>query len=155
KGQDFQYPLSTPSRLAKEQDFGDVILKADGSAIVKLRDVVSMRTVVDKKGKTEHVPNIELGAQNYDVNSYLDGQPAVTLAIFQLPGSNALQTADNVNAAIEEMSRTFPKGMESKIVYDTTVFIDESIHEVYKTLFEAFVLVFIVVLIFLQDWRAT
>jgi multidrug efflux pump len=154
KGQDFQYPLSTPSRLAHEKEFGDVILKADGAAIVKLRDVVSTKTVV-KEGKTEHIPNIELGAQNYDVNSYLDGQPSVTLAVFQLPGSNALETADNLHKAMEELKADFPAGIKYKIVYDTTVFIDESIHEVYKTLFEAFVLVFIVVLIFLQDWRAT
>jgi multidrug efflux pump len=154
KGQDFQYPLSTPSRLAHEKDFAEVILKSSGSAIVKLRDVVSTRTVTTN-GKAEQAPNIELGAQNYDVNSFLDGQPAVTLAIFQLPGSNALETAGNLKKAMHELSQTFPKGIQYKIVYDTTVFIDESIHEVYKTLFEAFVLVFVVVLVFLQDWRAT
>ncbi len=98
---------------------------------------------------------VELGAKNYDVNSYLDGQPSVTLAVFQLPGSNALQTATAVRDKMAELARDFPGGMHYKIVYDTTVFIDESIHEVYKTLFEAFVLVFIVVLVFLQDWRAT
>jgi multidrug efflux pump len=143
KGQDFQYPLSTPSRLASESAFGEVILKSSGSAIVKLKDVVRVKD------------GIELGARNYDVNSYLDGQPAVTLAIFQLPGSNALETAKKLREAMKELSEGFPKGIQAKIVYDTTVFIDESIHEVYKTLFEAFVLVFIVVLIFLQDWRAT
>jgi multidrug efflux pump len=142
-GQDFQYPLSTPSRLAEEKDFGEVILKSSGSDIVKLKDVVRL-----KEG-------IELGARNYDVNSLLDGQPSVTLAIFQLPGSNALETAANLKNAMKELSLSFPAGVEYQIVYDTTVFIDESIHEVYKTLFEAFVLVFIVVLIFLQDWRAT
>jgi multidrug efflux pump len=142
-GQDFQYPLSTPSRLVNEKEFGEVVLKSSGSAIVKLKDVVRPRD------------GIELGARNYDVNSFLDGEPSVTLAIFQLPGSNALETAANLKKAMEEMSETFPEGMKYKIVYDTTVFIDESIHEVYKTLFEAFVLVFIVVLIFLQDWRAT
>lgn len=154
KGIDFQYPLTTPSRLAHEKDFAEVILKASGSAIVKLRDVVTTKPVVTE-GKSEEAPNIELGAQNYDVNSYLDGQPSVTLAVFQLPGSNALQTAENLHAAMRELAKGFPKGMRYEIVYDTTVFIDESIHEVYKTLFEAFVLVFIVVLIFLQDWRAT
>ena len=100
---------------------------------------------------------VELGAKNYDVNSYLDGQPSVTLAVFQLPGSNAL--ADRRRASRAEMERAeddaFPTGVDYRIVYDTTVFVDESIHEVYKTLFEAFVLVFIVVLVFLQNWRAT
>ena len=99
---------------------------------------------------------VELGAKNYDVNSYLDGEPSVTLAVFQLPGSNALETAEAItrqDGGAEAAS--FPTGIEYRIVYDTTVFVDESIHEVYKTLFEAFVLVFIVVLVFLQDWRAT
>src|SRR2546421_518021 len=101
------------------------------------------------------VGRVELGAKNYDVGSYLDGQESVTMAVFQLPGANALATAESVRAEMERLKARFPAGMEYKIVYDTTVFVDESIHEVYKTLFEAFVLVFIVVLVFLQDWRAT
>src|ERR1043165_7657419 len=154
KGQDFQSPLSTPSRLALEKDFGEVILKsAEGGAIVKLRDVVTYEEVV-KKGKKQELPNIKLGAKNYDVNSYLNGQDAVTLAVFQLPGSNALDTAAKLKKTMKELAAEFPPGMKYEIVYDTTVFIEESIHEVYKTLFEAFALVFIVVLIFLQDWRA-
>ena len=110
--------------------------------------------VTDKDGKTTQ-KGVELGAKNYDVNSYLDGEPSVTLAIFQLPGSNALKTAEAIKAKMEELKASFPEGVDYRIVYDTTVFIDESIHEVFKTLFEAFVLVFIVVLVFLQDWRAT
>jgi len=143
-GQDFQYPVNIQGRLAEEEQFKDVIIKTgkDGR-IVYLKDVVS-----DKHG-------IELGAKNYDVNSYLDGQPSVTLALFQLPGSNALETATNIRKEMDGLKRNFPAGIEYQIVYDTTVFIDESIHEVYKTLFEAFALVFIVVLVFLGDWRAT
>ena len=98
---------------------------------------------------------MELGAKNYDVNSYLDGKPAVTLAVFQLPGSNALKTADAVKAKMRELKEKFPAGVDYAIYYDTTVFVNESIHEVFKTLIEAFILVFIVVLVFLQDWRAT
>ena len=79
----------------------------------------------------------------------------MTLAVFQLPGSNALKTADAIKAKMQELKAKFPAGVDYEIYYDTTVFVDESIHEVYKTLFEAFVLVFIVVLVFLQDWRAT
>ncbi len=142
-GQDFQYPLTTPSRLVTEQEFGEVILKSGNGAIVKLKDVVRA------------VDGIELGAKNYDVNSYLDGEPSVTLAVYQLPGSNALETADNIKKSMQQLSETFPKGVQYRMVYDTTVFIDESIHEVYKTLYEAIVLVFIVVLVFLQNWRAT
>ena len=96
-----------------------------------------------------------MGAKNYDVNSYLDGKPAVTLAVFQLPGSNALKTADAVKAKMRELKEKFPAGVDYAIYYDTTVFVNESIHEVYKTLLEAFILVFLVVLVFLQDWRAT
>ena len=112
------------------------------------------RSVSDEHGRTVE-KGVELGAKNYDVNSYLDGQPSVTLAVFQLPGSNALTTAEAIRAKMKELQAKFPGGHGYKIVYDTTVFVDESVHEVYKTLFEAFVLVFIVVLVFLQDWRAT
>src|SRR5262245_57700879 len=142
-GQDFQYPLTTPSRLATPEAFGDVILKSDKGVIVKLKEVVRA------------TDGIELGAKNYDVNSYLDGQPSVTLAVFQLPGSNAIETADAIKKAMKDLSETFPKGVEYRIVYDTTVFIDESINAVIHTLFEAIVLVFVVVLVFLQNWRAT
>jgi multidrug efflux pump len=150
-GQDFQYTLSTPSRLETPEKFGEVVLKSTEGAIVKLRDVVTTRK--DEKGNT--VPNIELGAKNYDVNSYLDDQPSVTLAVFQLPGSNALETADSIKKAMQKISETFPEGVEYHIVYDTTVFIQESINAVYHTLFEAIGLVFVVVLVFLQNWRAT
>src|SRR5207247_9241433 len=97
----------------------------------------------------------ERGARNDDVGSYRGGRESVTMAVFQLPGANALATAESIRGEMERLKARFPEGMEYKIVYDTTVFVDESIHEVYKTLFEAFVLVFIVVLVFLQDWRAT
>ena len=140
KGVVFDYPVSTLGRLLDKDQFNDIIIKTgEYGAITRLRDIGWA----------------ELGAKNYDVNSYLDGKPSVTIALFQLPGSNALATADAIKAKMEELAKAFPKDIEYKIVYDTTVFIDESIHEVYKTLFEAFVLVFIVVLIFLQDWRAT
>jgi multidrug efflux pump len=142
-GQDFQYPLSTPSRLVTPDQFGEVILKSEKGVIVKLKEVVRAKD------------GIELGAKNYDVNSYLDGQPSVTMAVFQLPGSNALDTADAIKKAMKRLSLDFPKGVKYDIVYDTTVFIDESIQAVYHTLIEAIVLVFIVVLVFLQNWRAT
>jgi len=142
-GQDFQYPLSTPSRLVTEAQFGEIIIKSDKGVIVKLKEVVRAEG------------GIELGAKNYDVNSYLDGQPSVTLAVFQLPGSNAIETAKAIKKSMQRLSETFPQGVKYDIVYDTTVFIDESINAVYHTLIEAIVLVFIVVLVFLQNWRAT
>jgi multidrug efflux pump len=150
----FQLVIRTQGRLSSEQQFDDILVKTGSKG-----EVVRLRDVVRKVERDEHgrvvVKGTELGAKNYDVNSYLDGDPSVTLAVFQLPGSNALQTADEIKAKMRELQAKFPQGVNYKIVYDTTVFIDESIHEVYKTLFEAFILVFIVVLVFLQDWRAT
>jgi multidrug efflux pump len=139
-GTDFQYTLNTLGRLLEPEQFGEIVVKTgDHGDITKLSDVA----------------RIELGAKNYDVASFLDGKPSITMAVFQLPGANALDTAERVRAEMARLKQRFPEGMEYDIVYDTTIFVDESIHEVYKTLFEAFVLVFIVVLIFLQDWRAT
>src|SRR6185369_17303239 len=137
---DFQYTFNTLGRLLDPDQFSQIVVKTgDRGDITRLADV----------------GRVELGAKNYDVGSYLDGEASVTMAIFQLPGANALATAEAVRTEMERVKARFPAGMEYKIVYDTTVFVDESIHEVYKTLFEAFALVFIVVLIFLQDWRAT
>ena len=141
-GLDFEMTISTQGRLLDADEFADIIIKTgDTGQITRVRDVA--RT--------------ELGAKNYDVSSALDGQPSITLAVFQLPGSNALATATAVKAEMKRMKDTlpFPAGIDYRIVYDTTVFIDESIHDVYKTLAEAFVLVFIVILVFLQDWKAT
>jgi multidrug efflux pump subunit AcrB len=154
----FQLPINTQGRFTTAEQFDNIIIKTgtQGQAVY-LRDVVS-DPKYDKDGKMTF-RGIELGAKNYDVNSYLGAKeqkwPAATLAIFQLPGSNALETADQIKAKMAELKSRFPEGLEYRIVYDTTVFINESVHEVYKTLFEAFVLVFIVVLIFLGDWRAT
>ncbi|HTU17740.1 MAG TPA: efflux RND transporter permease subunit [Gemmataceae bacterium] len=145
-GLSFQFPLNTLGRLETEQQFRQMVVKTDSKGgLTYLQDVVAD----DRKGQK----GVELGAKNYDVNSFLDGDPSITLAIFQLPGSNALKTADAIKKKMHELK--LPSGILYRIHYDTTVFIDESIHEVYKTLFEAFILVFIVVLVFLQDWRAT
>src|SRR6516164_366280 len=147
-GQNFQLTLNTLGRLESEEQFRAIVVKtdADGSATY-LRDVVSE----DRRGQK----GVELGAKNYDVNSYLDGDPAITLAVFQLPGSNAVETAKAIRTRMEELKNDFPKGIDYRIVYDTTVFIDESVNSVFHTLFEAIVLVFLVVLVFLQNWRAT
>ncbi|MHB1422385.1 MAG: efflux RND transporter permease subunit [Gemmataceae bacterium] len=147
-GQDFQLPLNSQGRLESEAQFRRIVLKTDGEGgLTYLGDVVADDRP-DQKG-------VELGAKSYDVNSYLDGQPSVTIAVYQQPGSNALDTARSIRDKMEALQAGFPSAIHYKIVYDTTVFIEESIHEVYKTLLEAFVLVFIVVLVFLQDWRAT
>lgn len=123
------------SLLGQNSEFGSNPV----SSIVRLRDVA----------------RVELGAQQYSQSCTLDGQPSIALSIFQLPGSNAIATARGVYAKMEELSKRFPPGVDYKIVYDTTPFIRESIVEVFKTLRDALVLVGIVVLVFLQNWRAT
>ena len=142
-------PLEKPERLG-----GIVVKTGPKDQQVHLRDLSPTTEFAPKCLK--ETGGVELGARITNVNSYLDGKPAVTLAVFQLPGSNALKTAEDIQAKMQELKdKIFPPGIRSDIYYDTTVFVNESIHEVYKTLIEAFILVFIVVLVFLQDWRAT
>jgi multidrug efflux pump len=139
-GTELQLTLNTQGRLITPEQFGQIIVKrGDNGEIVYLSDV----------GRTE------LGARSYSVSSYLDGKPAVALAIFQLPGSNAVRTAHAVRALMKELSKSFPLGLEYTIVYDPTQFIEQSVEAVIHTLFEAVILVLIVVLAFLQTWRAT
>ncbi|MBN1853728.1 MAG: efflux RND transporter permease subunit, partial [Pirellulales bacterium] len=152
----FQLPITVQGRLTSEQQFEDIIVKrGEQGQIVRLRDV-SRKAKYDASGRAIE-KGIELGAKSYDVNSYLNGQPTATLAVFQLPGSNALDTAKLVREKMKDLQAKgkIPSGIETRIEYDTTVFVQESITSVYHTLIEAFVLVFIVVLVFLQNWRAT
>jgi multidrug efflux pump subunit AcrB len=150
----FQLTINTQGRMESDDDFGAIIVKTGARGQnVYLKDVV--RATKRAPDGRELEKGVELGAKNYDVNSYLDGKPAVTLAVFQLPGSNALKTAKAIKDKMQELKEKFPAGIDYGIYYDTTVFVNESIHEVFKTLIEAFILVFLVVLVFLQDWRAT
>ncbi len=138
-GQVFQYTMTTLGRLEDAEQFANIILKTDTDGrIVRLRDVA----------------RIELGAQGYDQTCTLDGQPSVALSIYQRPGSNALKTADLVKDKMEELKKRFPEGIDYSIVYDTTPFITESVNEVFKTLRDAVILVAVVVLLFLQNWRS-
>jgi len=139
-GQVFQYTMSTLGRLQDPEQFKDIILKTDSDGrIVRLGDVA----------------RIELGAQAYDQSCTLDGKPSVAMSIYQRPGSNALETARVVRAKMDELKARFPQGLDYAIVYDTTPFISESVNEVRNTLRDAIILVAIVVLIFLQNWRST
>ncbi len=156
-GQAFQYTLTTQGRLSTPDEFGEIIIRiGDDGAVTRLRDVTSdRRSVIDDADKRRWLGGIELGAKNEDTSCTLDGNPAVGVAIFQLPGSNALETAERIKSRMEELKQSFPQGLEYRIVYDTTPFIEESIHEVFNALRDAIILVGIVVLIFLQSWRAT
>src|SRR4051812_25614454 len=139
RGQAFQYSITTKGRLAEAEEFEDMILKSDAEGrIVRLRDVA----------------RIELGAQAYDQTCTLDGRPSVALSIYQRPGSNALETARLVRRKMQELKGRFPEGLDYAIVYDTTPFITESVNEVFSTLRDAVILVAVVVLLFLQNWRS-
>lgn len=153
QGQAFQYTLSTLGRLVDPLQFGNIVVKTgEDGRLTRLRDLVTdART--DEHGRV--IGGIQLGAKNEDTSCNLDGKPSIGLAIFQQPGSNALDTAAGVRSRMEELKRSFPPDVEYSIVYDTTPFINESIQEVFKALRDAIILVAIVVLAFLQSWRAT
>jgi HAE1 family hydrophobic/amphiphilic exporter-1 len=138
-GVDFQYTIELQGRLVDVDEYANVIVKTgDNGEVTRLRDV----------------GRIELGAQTYGQAFSLDGKPAAGIGIYQSPGANALDVEHAVKAKMTELTRQFPQGLVSSIPFDTTVFVNASIHEVYKTLIEAAVLVLIVILVFLQDWRA-
>lgn len=140
KGLDVTIPITTKGRLSSVTQFEDIVVRAnpDGS-IIRLRDVA----------------RISLEAQSYNTESGINGENAAVLAVYMLPGANAMQVAERVKNAMKEISKTFPEGMSYDIPFDMTTYISESIHEVYKTLFEALFLVILVVFLSLQTWRAT
>ncbi len=139
-GQSFQYTVNVLGRLTDIEQFEEIIIKtAGGGRITRLKDVA----------------RVELGGKTYAITSRLSGLPSASIGVYQLPGSNALDVSARVRAAMEEMSAFFPEGLEYTIPYDTTVFVDTAIKQVYVTLLEAVVLVFLVLFLFLQDWRAT
>jgi multidrug efflux pump len=139
-GTEYQLNVTTSGRLITEEQFGEIVIKAlpDG-AVTTLKDVA----------------RIELGAGQYSLRSFLSNQQAVAIPITQAPGANALELSDAVRSTMAELSGNFPQGVAHQIVYDPTVFVRDSIHAVVETLLEALALVVIVVLVFLQTWRAS
>ncbi len=138
--QTFQYTVTTLGRLSEVGQFEQIIVKTDEDGrVTRIKDIA----------------RVELGAQNYDMFSLLDGKPSASLAIFQLPGANALNVADRIRRTLDRLKQAFPQGMDYTISFDTTKFVAASINEVYETLFIAAVLVFCLIFLFLQDWRAT
>ncbi len=140
QGQNFTYTVRAPGRLPSAEEFGQIIVRAqpDGG-ILRLKDVA----------------RIELGAQTYAIQGRLNGKPAALLGIYQLPGSNAVKTAEGVRKLMAEAKTRFPQGLDYVIPLDTTLAVTEGLKEIQHTLFEAIVLVILVVFIFLQGWRAT
>jgi HAE1 family hydrophobic/amphiphilic exporter-1 len=140
KGQSFQYTVNVLGRLSEIEQFGEIIIKtAEGGRITRLKDIA----------------RVELGGKSYDISSRFNGVASASVGIYQLPGANALTLAQKIRETMTELSGSFPEGMAYEIPYDTTVFVDQSIKEVYVTLFQAAALVFLVLFIFLQDWRST
>jgi hydrophobe/amphiphile efflux-1 (HAE1) family protein len=138
--QQFQFNLQTQGRLVTAKQFGNIIIRANpNGSVLRLRDVAS----------------IELGAQNMDSEARLNGEPAVPIGIYLSPGANAVSTATAVRATLAKLSKQFPPGMKMTVLYDTTTFVSDTIHEVLTTLLEAFGLVVIVVFLFLGNVRAT
>ncbi|MFK7958344.1 MAG: efflux RND transporter permease subunit [Lysobacterales bacterium] len=135
----FQYTVNTQGRFTNAQQFREVIVASGNDGrLVRLGDVA----------------RVALGARDYVTNSYLDTDPAVAMAIFQRPGSNALQTADEILSTMDTLKASFPEGLEYQVVYNPTEFVAESVSAVYTTIIEAVLLVVLVILVFLQDWRA-
>ena len=141
KGQDFQYTLNLKGRLDDPREFENIIVKVDsanGGRITRIRDI----------------GHAELGAQTYSEAFNYDGRPGAGIGISLLPGANAIATANLVKAKMDELAKAFPQGLTYVVPYDTTKFVRAAIGEVYRTLFEALILVLIVIMVFLQDWRA-
>ncbi|MEO8206818.1 MAG: efflux RND transporter permease subunit, partial [Chthoniobacterales bacterium] len=141
-GQAFQLTVNSNGDLNTVEEFNNIIVKSNtqnGGQITRLKDVA----------------RVELGAVSYNQFSEYNDRPTGGVAIYQLPGSNALDTAKRVRAKMDELAREFPVGLTYAVPLDNTIFVKESVHEVYKTLFEAGFLVLLVIVVFLQDWRAT
>ncbi len=133
-----QLPVNAQGRLSSPEEFGEIVIKSENGVITRLRDVA----------------NMELDAQTYSLRSRLNNEPAVAIPIFSAPDANALALSESVRARMAELKKDFPEGMDYTIVYDPTVFVKHSIDSVIHTLLEAIVLVVLVVIVFLQTWRA-
>jgi multidrug efflux pump subunit AcrB len=170
-GQQYQLTINTLGRLTDPEQFGNIIVKAaQGNPLVQPQptspspetspDAISTGSANGPAPpsvgvvRIRDVGKVELGAQQYEQTAMLDGKPSVALSVYQLPGFNALDTASGVYAKMRELKTRFPDGLDYRIVYDTTPFIQESVNEVFYTLRDAVILVAIVVLFFLQDWKA-
>ncbi len=134
----FQVAVRTLGRLSDPDEFANVVVKQTANAVVRIKDVA----------------RVELTGQDYSSNSYLDKDPSVALAVFQRPGSNALATGNALRKTMADIAKTFPAGLQYATIYDPTQFIAESVNAVIETIFEAAILVVLVVLLFLQTWRA-
>src|SRR5499433_934211 len=135
----FQISVQTLGRLTSTEEFGNIVIKQTATAVVRVKDVAT----------------VELAAQDYSTNSYLDRDPAIAIGIFQRPGSNALSTATSIKNTMDDLSQRFPPGLKYDIIYNPTEFIQQSVDAVEETIGEAIILVVLVVILFLQTWMTT
>jgi len=146
----YQFTVNVPGQLTNVDEFENIIIKTDSSQPNETANGSSSARIV----RIRDVGRVELGSSNYNQSATLNNKPTAAIGIYQLPGANALQVAKEVRECVAKMAKKFPPGMEYHIPFDTTVFVKASVNEVYKTLFEAGVLVLLVIMIFLQNYRA-
>lgn len=147
----YQFTVNVPGQLADPEEFANIIIKTETTQPNEKASASSSAKIV----RIRDVGRVTLGSSNYNQLARLNGKPTAAIGIFQLPGANALQVASEVRAAVAKMAKNFPPGLTYSIPFDTTIFVKASVHEVYKTLFEAGILVLLVIVAFLQNFRAT
>lgn len=147
----YQFTVNVPGQLANQEEFANIIIKSDATQANQNARMSSSAKIV----RIRDVGRVELGSSNYSQLAKLNNKPTAAIGIYQLPGANALDVAKEVRTTVEKMAKKFPPGMQYSIPFDTTVFVKASVTEVYKTLFEAGILVLVVILFFLQNFRAT
>lgn len=149
--QAYQFTINVPGQLANQEEFGNIIIKSQETAPNQSANTSTSARIV----RIKDVGRVELGSSSYNQLAKLNNKPTAAIGIYQLPGANALQVVKEVRQTVEKMSKQFPPGLQYSIPFDTTVFVKASVEEVYKTLFEAGILVLLVILLFLQNFRAT
>lgn len=149
--QSYQFTVNVPGQLANPDEFENIIIKSQMTQPNQKANSSTTARIV----RIRDVGRVELGSSSYSQLAKLNGKPTAAIGIFQLPGANALEVSDEVRKTIEKMAKKFPPGLEYSIPFDTTIFVKASVNEVYKTLFEAGILVLLVILVFLQNFRAT
>ncbi len=147
----YQLTVNVPGQLANQDEFADIIIKHQATQPNQQANTSSSARII----RIRDVGRVELGSSSYNQIAKLNNKPTAAIGIYQLPGANALQVAQAVRKTVEKMAKSFPPGMTYSIPFDTTKFVNASVHEVYETLFEAGILVLLVILFFLQNARAT
>lgn len=150
-GPSYQFTVSVPGQLADPEEFANIIIKSQPTSSNENASASSSAQII----RIRDVGHVELGSSSYNQLAKLNGKPTAAIGIFQLPGANALQVAEEVRATVKKMAQKFPPGLTYSIPFDTTIFVKASVEEVYKTLFEAGILVLLVIVAFLQNFRAT